>query len=240
MLKPNSIDTTFGVIAILSSLLTSLLGSCTPEVKTEKTTPVAASSIAATKAPEVKAPEVKAKSVATTKPEASAKSDARILKVKIDGLETYKHSSGLFQIDVPKGWTPKENKKPNEVIVLWFDPTKNALLSVDVFKAPTETTTEQLTALLETFLKSTFGSRQGFVSEKPVQQKDGSVQIVWSYDESIKNITAKVQGNSFISRSGDKVTLITTGGVASQIPELKESFDRIVNSYKVNPAVSIP
>jgi hypothetical protein len=240
MLKPNSIATTFGVIAILSSLLASLLGSCTPEVKTEKTTPVAASSIAATKAPEVKAPEVKAKSVATTKPEASAKPDARILKVKIDGLETYKHSSGLFQIDVPKGWTPKENKKPNEVIVLWFDPTKNALLSVDVFKAPTETTTEQLTTLLETFLKSTFGSRQGFVSEKPVQQKDGSVQIVWSYDESIKNITAKVQGNSFISRSGDKVTLITTGGVASQIPELKESFDRVVNSYKVNPAVSIP
>ena len=250
MLKPNSIATTFGVIAILSSLLASLLGSCTPEVKTEKTTPVAASSFAATKAPEVKAPEVKApevkapevkaKSVATTKPEASAKPDARILKVKIDGLETYKHSSGLFQIDVPKGWTPKENKKPNEVIVLWFDPTKNALLSVDVFKAPTETTTEQLTTLLETFLKSTFGSRQGFVSEKPVQQKDGSVQIVWSYDESIKNITAKVQGNSFISRSGDKVTLITTGGVASQIPELKESFDRVVNSYKVNPAVSIP
>ena len=240
MLKPNSIATTFGTIAILPSLLASLLGSCTPEVKTEKTTPVAASSIAATKAPEVKAPEVKAKSVVTTKPEASAKSDDRILKVKIDGLETYKHSSGLFQIDVPKGWTPKENKKPNEVIVLWFDPTKNALLSVDVFKAPTETTTEQLTALLETFLKSTFGSRQGFVSEKPVQQKDGSVQIVWSYDESIKNITAKVQGNSFISRSGDKVTLITTGGVASQIPQLKESFDRIVNSYKVNPAVSIP
>ena len=240
MLKPNSIATTFGTIAILPSLLASLLGSCTPEVKTENTTPVAASSIAATKAPEVKAPEVKAKSVVTTKPEASEKSDARILKVKIDGLETYKHSSGLFQIDVPKGWTPKENKKPNEVIVLWFDPTKNALLSVDVFKAPTETTTEQLTALLETFLKSTFGSRQGFVSEKPVQQKDGSVQIVWSYDESIKNITAKVQGNSFISRSGDKVTLITTGGVASQIPELKESFDRIVNSYKVDPAVSIP
>jgi len=66
------------------------------------------------------------------------------------------------------------------------------------------------------------------------------VQIVWSYDESIKNITAKVQGNSFISRSGDKVSLITTGGVASQIPELKESFDRVVNSYKVDPAVSIP
>ena len=73
-----------------------------------------------------------------------------------------------------------------------------------------------------------------------MQQKDGSVQIVWSYDESIKNITAKVQGNSFISRSGDKVSLITTGGVASQIPELKESFDRVVNSYKVDPAVSIP
>ncbi|MEI6329012.1 MAG: hypothetical protein ACOYN8_09820 [Pseudanabaena sp.] len=229
MLKINSIATTFGAIVFLSFLV----GSCTPDVKPDNKTPVAASPSAAPKTPN-------AKSVATTKPEASAKPDVRILKVKIDGLEPYKHPSGLFQIDVPKGWSPKENKKPNEVIVLWFDPTKNALLSVDVFKAPTETTTAQLTTLLETFLKSTFGSRQGFISEKPVQQKDGSVQIVWSYDESIKNITAKVQGNSFISRSGDKVSLITTGGVASQIPELKESFDRVVNSYKVDPTVSIP
>jgi len=97
-----------------------------------------------------------------------------------------------------------------------------------------------LTSLLQTFLKSTLGSRAGFSAEKPIQQKDGSVQIVWSYDESIKNITAKVQGNSFISRNGDKISLITTGGVADQIPALKESFDRVVNSYKVDPTIAIP
>ena len=95
MLKINSIATTFGAIAILSSLL----GSCIPEVKTENKTPVAAIPSASPKNTEAK---TEAKSVATTKPESSAKSDARILKVKIDGLETYKHSSGLFQIDVPK------------------------------------------------------------------------------------------------------------------------------------------
>jgi hypothetical protein len=226
MSKINPIATTFGAIAILSSLL----GSCAPEA-TENKPPVASS--AAPKTPD-------AKSVVTTKPETATKTDSRILKVKIDGLEPYKHPSGLFQLDVPKGWSPKENKKPNEVIVLWFDPTKNALLSVDVFKAPAETTPEQLTALLETFLKSSFGARTGFAAEKPIQQKDGSVHIVWSYDESIKNITAKVQGNSFISRNGDKISLITTGGVADQIPALKESFDRVVNSYKVDPAVAIP
>jgi hypothetical protein len=229
MRKFNSIAVACGTISILSSLL----GSCTPETTNVNKPPVTASSSNSPKTPD-------AKSVATAKPEAQAKTDSRILKVKIDGLETYKHPSGLFQIDVPKGWTPKENKKPNEVIVLWFDPTKNALLSVDVFKAPAETTSEQLTALLETFLKSTFGARQGFTLDKPVIQKDGSVQIVWSYNESVKTITAKVQGNSFISRNGDKVSLITTGGVASQIPELKESFDRVVNSYKIDPAIAIP
>jgi hypothetical protein len=230
MRKTNSIAVAFGAIAILGTLL----GSCTPDKKASDTpaSPNASSASSAPKTPD-------AKSVAT-KTESAAPSDARIIKVKIDGLETYKHPSGLFQIDAPKGWQPQENKKPNEVIVLWFDPTKNALLTVDVFKAPSETTPEQLTTLLETFLKSTFGSRPGFALEKPVQQKDGSIQIVWGYDESIKNITAKVQGNSFISRNGDKVSLITTGGVADQIPALKESFDRVVNSYKVDPAVAIP
>ncbi len=224
MRKPNSITATFGAIAILASLL----GSCAPEQASNPT----ASPSAATKTPD-------AKSVAT-KTDAATKSDARIIKVKIDGLETYKHPSGLFQIDAPKGWTPKENKKPNEIIVLWFDPTKNALLTVDVFKAPSETTPEQLTALLEKFLKQTFGSRPGFATEKPLPQKDGSVQVVWSYDESVKTITAKIQGNSFISRNGDKISLITTGGVADQMPALKESFDKVVNSYTVNPDVVIP
>jgi hypothetical protein len=223
MLKTKSLTATVGAIAILASLI-----GCTPEPASKPT----ASPSAAAKTPD-------AKSVAT-KNDAATKSDARILKVKIDGLETYKHPSGLFQIDAPKGWTPTVNKKANEVIVLWFDPTKNALITVDVFKAPSETTPEQLTALLEKFLKQTFGSRPGFATEKPVPQKDGSVQVVWSYDESIKTITAKVQGNSFISRSGDKISLITTGGVADQIPALKESFDKVVNSYKVNPEIVIP
>lgn len=229
MKNPNFIVSAFGAIAFFGSLL----GSCTPPTPSENKTSTASPTASAT----AKAPD--SKSVAT-KPDDATKSDTRIIKVKIDGLETYKHPSGLFQIDAPKGWTPKENKKPNEIIVLWFDPSKNALLTVDVFKAPSETTTEQLTTLLETFLKSTFGSRAGFIAEKPIQQKDGSVQIVWSYDESVKNITAKVQGNSFISRSGDKISLITTGGVADQIPALKDSFDRIVNSYKVDPAIAIP
>lgn len=230
MLKNHSIAATFGAIAVLGSLL----GSCAP-ITPETPASQAPASPAASSSP--KPPD--AKSVAT-KTDAAPKSDARIIKVKIDGLETYKHPSGLFQIDVPKGWTPKENKKPNEVIVLWFDPSKNALLSVDVFKAPSETTPEQLTSLLETFLKQTFGSRPGFTAEKPIQQKDGSVQIVWGYDESLKNVTAKVQGNSFISRNGDKVSLITTGGVADQIPALKDSFDKVVNSYKVDATVAIP
>ena len=230
MKKNKFIVSTFGVMALFGSLIGSCTSPTPPETKASTTASPAASATA-------KAPD--AKSVAT-KADDATKSDARIIKVKIDGLETYKHPSGLFQIDAPKGWTPKETKKTNEIIVLWFDPSKNALLTVDVFKAPSETTPEQLTTLLETFLKSTFGSRAGFTTEKPSKQKDGSVQIVWSYDESIKNITAKVQGNSFISRSGDKISLITTGGVADQIPALKDAFDRFVNSYKVNPAIAIP
>ena len=229
MLNFNSIATTFGAIAILSSLL----GSCTTKVKTESTPTISASPIAPTKNTE-------AKSIATTKQEASAKPDTRIEKVKIDGLETYKHPSGLFQMDVPKGWIVKEKKNLQEIFVLWIDPTHNALILVDIFKASTETNNEQLTKLLEAYLKSTYASKPKFTAEKPLQLKDGSIQIVWTCDEVVKDVTAKIQSSSFISRNGDKISMITTSGIASQTPEFKEYFDRVVSSYKVDPAVAIP
>jgi hypothetical protein len=229
MLKINSIATTFVAIAILSSLL----GSCIPEIKNDDKPPVAISPSAAPK-------NLDSKSVATTKPETPKKTDTKIEKIKIDGLETYKHPSGLFQIDVPKGWIVKEKKNLKEIFVLWIDPTKNALVLVDIFVASKETNNEQLTTLLEAFLKSTYASRPKFTTEKPVQLKDGSIQIVWTCDEVVKDVTAKIQSSSFISRNGDKISMITTSGVAAQTSEFKEYFDRVVNSYKVDPAVSIP
>lgn len=175
-----------------------------------------------------------------TKPAADVSSPEKFLKVKADNLQPYKYKSGLFEIDIPEGWSPTDNSKPGEAIVLWFDPTKNALITVDIFNAPPGIDDAKMVTLLKTFLQNTFGKRPGFFMEEPIIQSDKSVQIVWGYTETIQGATGRVQGNSFIEKVDDKVSLLTTGVLEHQFDDLKDSMGSVVNSYKVNAATKLP
>jgi hypothetical protein len=175
-----------------------------------------------------------------TKPAAEVTSPEKFLKVKAENLKTYTYKSGLFEIDIPEGWVPTDNTKPGEAIVLWFDPTKNALITVDIFNAPPGIDDAKMVTLLKTFLTNTFGKRPGFFMEEPATQPDKSVQIVWGYTETIQGATGRVQGNSFIEKVGDKVSLLTTGVLEHQFEDLDDSMNSVVNSYKVNAATKLP
>ncbi|MEE3718813.1 protein kinase [Tumidithrix elongata RA019] len=185
-------------------------------------------------------PEVSSTPEPTTEANAGNDSSKKFQQVQITSFDTFKHSSGLFELAIPTGWTPTDTSKPGEVIVVWFDPTQNALVAVDIFKAPPDSAPEKLTELLQTFLKNTFGSKPGFSLDAPISQPDGSIEIVWGFDETIKGATARIQGNSFIWKKDDKVTLLTTGVLAEQFPRLKTSINKIINSFKLNTNVKIP
>jgi hypothetical protein len=174
-----------------------------------------------------------------TTPSAGTSSPEKFLKVKADNLQPYKHPSGLFELDIPEGWTPTDNSKKGETIVLWFDPTKNSLISVDIFNAPADIDSAKMTELLKSFLTKTFGSRPGFFMEEPITQSDGSIQVVWGYTETIQGATGRIQGNSFIEKVGDKVSLLTTGVLEHQFDDLKDPMNRAINSYKVNASVKL-
>ncbi len=175
-----------------------------------------------------------------TKPAVEVSSPEKFLKVKAEDLKTYKHKSGLFEIDIPEDWSPTDNTKPGEAIVLWFDPTKNALITVDIFNAPPSIDDAKMVDLLKTFLQNTFGKRPGFFMEDPITQSDKSVQIVWGYTETIQGATGRVQGNSFIEKVGDKVSLLTTGVLEHQFDDLKDPMSQVINSYKVNAEAKLP
>jgi hypothetical protein len=175
-----------------------------------------------------------------TKPAVAVSSPEKFLKVKAENLKTYKYKSGLFEIDIPEGWVPTDNTKPGEAIVLWFDPTKNALITVDIFNAPPGIDDAKMVTLLKTFLTNTFGKRPGFFMEEPITQSDKSVQIVWGYTETIQGATGRVQGNSFIEKVGDKVSLLTTGVLEHQFDDLKDPMGSVINSYKVDATAKLP
>src|SRR5215212_6527640 len=84
----------------------------------------------------------------------AAATPAETLQVELGELETYTYATGLFSIDVPKSWTLKDNSKPGEAILLWTDPSENGLIAVALFESKDERSSEELTMLLQNFLKN--------------------------------------------------------------------------------------
>ncbi len=159
--------------------------------------------------------------------------------VEIGDLSTYSYKTGLFTIDVPQNWHTQDTSKSGEAILVWCAPQSDALVAVDIFQQPENQTADQLTKLLQTYLKNTFGSEQDFNLEDPKTQTDGSVLIVWSYVDKTHD-GLKVLGNSFIEQHGDKGSILTTVLPSEQFDTLKPDTNKIINSYKIDASSDLP
>jgi hypothetical protein len=232
-------------IAALSTLAGSIaLNACSP-TPVATTTPSAPAS--ASPKPTTSAPVATASPTPSETPTATPKTGVdpadkadKFAKVTIDQLEAYKHKSGVFEMQVPKGWKDSDSSKPGEVIVLWTDPTGNALIGADIFTPPAEVPSDKLPEMLERVVRGLFGTQPDFEMGKPQVQPDGSVQIVFSVTATSQGIKTKLQGNSFIEKKGDKISILTFGSLESQFDGLKASFTQIANSQKVNLEVKVP
>jgi serine/threonine protein kinase len=191
-----------------------------------------------TSTPTGNSPELKTLVKAST-PASGTSSPDRFLKVKAENPQPFTYKSGLFEIEIPTGWVLTDNSKSGEVIALWFDPTRNALISVNIFNGD-NLSADKAPEFLQTFLRNTFGSKPGFYIENPIVQSDGSTLIVWGYLETIQGATDRIQGNSYIQKVGDKASLLTIGVLDHQFEDLREPMTRVVNSYKINGSAQIP
>ncbi|WP_019501815.1 serine/threonine-protein kinase [Pseudanabaena sp. PCC 6802] len=191
-----------------------------------------------TSTPTGNVPELKTLVKAST-PATGTSSPDRFLKVRAENPQPFTYKNGLFEIDIPTGWTLTDNSKSGEVIALWFDSTRNALISVNIFNGD-NLSADKAPEFLQTFLRNTFGSKPGFYVENPIVQSDGSTLIVWGYLETIQGATDRIQGNSYIQKVGDKASLLTIGVLDRQFEDLREPMTRVINSYKINESAQIP
>lgn len=165
----------------------------------------------------------------------------RFKSVEISNLSTYTHKTNAFSLLVPDGWRSKDNSKPGEVIVLWTDPTRNGGLVADIFDVDYNPTQDDLTKLLQDFLKNSFEKEPDFFLRQPKPQKDGSVLLIWGYTaKATGNIKVKLLGNSFIERKGKRVAILSFIVPDEQFKELEKPLNRIINNYKINTTAKIP
>ncbi|MFV9506662.1 MAG: DUF4352 domain-containing protein [Oscillochloridaceae bacterium umkhey_bin13] len=178
-------------------------------------------------------PEVTPTPLAVLRPTAGP---GEVLPVEIGRLMPYEHPSGVFRIDIPEGWDLQDNSRPDELILIWTDPTRNGGVIVDIFEDETIYTPDQLIDILETFLNNSFGSEPDFFMGDPETQGDDSILIVWSYTAEADNgVEVSLLGNSFIEQRGNKVSILTTLIPEDQFDDLVDRTDELINTYRINP-----
>jgi serine/threonine-protein kinase len=161
--------------------------------------------------------------------------------VEIGKLQTFSHQSNVFSLLVPDNWTSKDNSKPGEVIVLWTDPTRNGGLVADIFDVNYDPTQQDLTKLLQDFLKNSFEKEPDFFLRDPKPQKDGSILLIWGYTaKATGNVDVKLLGNSFIEHKGRRIAILSFIVPDQQFSELEKPLNRIINNYKINTTTKIP
>jgi hypothetical protein len=179
-----------------------------------------------------------AASAATATPASTA--GGQLKPVELSELATFTHDTGLFSIDVPTSWALTDKSTSGEAIMYWLDPTENASLFVDIFGEPQEQTQDDLSALGQKYLQSTFGQQTDFSMNDPKPQSDGSVLVVWSYTTDVQGVKAEMLGNTFVEQRGDKMSLLTMLVPHEQFDTLLPNTNAIINTYKLDPEASLP
>ncbi len=153
--------------------------------------------------------------------------------IDIGNTQEYIHRNNLFSIDIPSQWKIKENKKDNEVVVVWTDKTENTFVIVDIANLQPKLNQQQLTEGLQNGLRISFAKQPGFKMEVPTTN-NGRVQIPWSYNVSVTGFSGRMFGYSFIEQEGDKVTIVSYALPEDQFDSLNNKLIEIVDSYEVN------
>jgi hypothetical protein len=120
-------------------------------------------------------------------------------------LEPFKHRTGAFELLVPQGWTISDRLEGGKLAVSWVDPTKNAVISIEMFPTPADASKADLLKVDRDFIKLEFGEFPDFFLEEPVTQKDGSLLTVWGYSFTKEKESAKAVINRYLQQISKKL-----------------------------------
>jgi len=165
---------------------------------------------------------------------------SKLPELEIGELEAYKHRSGIFEMNVPKGWKIVDNSQVGEILVTWNEKAGRASIAVNIFVPPSEIPESRLTDVFEAIIKGMYGNQPDFSMQPPVLEATGNIAIEWTSTVTIGNKKLKFQANSKLQRINNKFSILTFGAIESKFAEMKDSFAKISNSQIVNASLTIP
>ncbi len=164
-------------------------------------------------------------------------------QVDMSDIQTYKSTSGVYSINIPKAWKIADQSTPGSQQAMWTDANDNALIFVSVAAIGTTDPLpiDKLGVVLQDSLKTQFGTQPAFKISEPAPQADGSVRVSWSYDATVgTSDKIPLSGSSYIEQRGDKLGILMTALPTAQMDALKDAQNQVVSSFKINETAPVP
>jgi hypothetical protein len=161
-------------------------------------------------------------------------------KLQITDLESYKHPSGIMQMNIPKGWVIEDRSQPSEIMLTWNESLGRATLSTNIFVPPSEIPEERLSGVFATIVKGMYGDKTGFEMRAPVIESTGNIVIIWTATIDMGGQKTQFLGNSRFKIVNNKWVILTFGAIEPQFNTLKDFFFSIAKSQVIDGEVAIP
>ncbi|MCS6880775.1 MAG: DUF4352 domain-containing protein [Oscillochloridaceae bacterium] len=154
-------------------------------------------------------------------------------------MQTFRHPSGLFSIDVPGSWKFTDIPFSDRVQNVWDSPDGNFSVVVTIAEVGQALSNERLVELGQEYVRSTstFENNPTLVFEDPQTMSDGSIRLVWAVTP--QGSTVELLGNTFVEQRGDKLSFLTTLRPMALFEASNPYTNPIINSYRIDPSVAL-
>ena len=169
----------------------------------------------------------------------AAPAPAEAKPLTIGKLTTYKHKSGVFQIDVPSDWKVTDQSKTGTVLVNFVEPNQRALIVVEAFSTKDKSTSDVLKKALETYVNKGYGDMPNFKADNPKAEGENSAGMTFVFDLVSNGKTTKMVGAVYIDRTANTISYLRSVLPLAEAGNVEKLFDTIGNSFKVNGAAKI-
>ncbi|NJK41759.1 MAG: FHA domain-containing protein [Acaryochloridaceae cyanobacterium SU_2_1] len=151
-------------------------------------------------------------------------------------LSTYTHSSGLFELRVPKDWQREDKSKAGTVALLWSAEDGESAITVNLTTSNNNIDHQAFDRRTREFLQDTYGQEPDFSLGKSTRLDNDGVRVDWSFTSK----DGKLLGATYSEQLESKVSIMQLLVLESNLDKVDQTLADIRTSYQIDPSVDIP
>jgi hypothetical protein len=157
----------------------------------------------------------------------------------ISDRELFVHSSGLFEIEVPRNWIEIDNSRAGQLLIqAWHHPQVNAYIIMRIFAVAEPLSPDELALQSQQLVDDLFSGLKGYERSEPTIFDEGWIEIFWDGEQDGDKLVA----STYVRQDGLNLSTLTLWAPANVAEGnvLEDDVNEILASWGVNPNEVIP